>query len=319
MALVFNEMKFSIIVPVYNVEDYIAKCLDSIKGQTLGDFECLIIDDGSKDKSIDIAETIIGDDERFKIYHKENGGLSDARNFGMKKAIGEYLFFADSDDYIVPTLLNDTYTMAMKYNSDIVCFDMEYIWPDERVSISKGGEFEVSSYKENPALIFINNSANNKIYRRSFMADKEFIKGMWYEDLAIIPIWLAKANNVSYVNKVLYYYVQRSGSISHSGDEKIFAIYDSLANVKNNLQLSNDMMKDLYLDNCLEMTTLRIRDINDAKTRKAFYLRNVRMLDKECPRWYEYTKEREYPIKKRLVFFLLKYKMISLLDCLYQK
>ena len=312
--------RISVIVPVYNVENYIAKCLDSIMNQTFKDFECLIIDDGTKDNSIEIASRVVKNDERFKIYHKENGGLSDARNFGIEKANGEYLTFIDSDDYIAPSMLNDAYNMAIKYNSDITCFDMYYMWPEEEAkSISKGAQFTVSSYKENPSLIFINNSANNKIFKASFMKDKRFIKGIYYEDLATIPVWIAKANNVSYVNKPLYYYVQRQGSISHSGDEKIFAIYDSLANVKKQLNLSSETMKDLYLDNCLEMTTLRIRDIADAKVRKDFYLRNVKLLDKECPMWYEYTKQKNYNHKKRIVFFLLKHQLIDLLDWVYKK
>ena len=95
----------SVIVPVYNVEKYISKCLELVKEQTLTDFECLIIDDGTKDNSIEKAIKVIGDDERFKIYHKVNGGLSDARNYGIDKATGEYLFFLDSDDYIDDTLL----------------------------------------------------------------------------------------------------------------------------------------------------------------------------------------------------------------------
>ena len=82
-------MKVSVIVPVYNVERYIEKCLLSIKNQTLSDFECLIINDGTKDASIDVAKIVVGNDSRFKFFDKENGGLSDARNFGVEKANGE--------------------------------------------------------------------------------------------------------------------------------------------------------------------------------------------------------------------------------------
>ena len=129
-------MRFSIIIPVYNVEMYISKCIESVKGQTLTDFECLIIDDGTKDKSIEKAIETIGNDERFKIYHKANGGLSDARNYGIDKATGEYLFFLDSDDYIGNTLLEDTYNMAKKCDSDIVCFDMMYVYDNDEEKIS---------------------------------------------------------------------------------------------------------------------------------------------------------------------------------------
>ena len=227
--------KFSVIVPVYNVEKYISKCIESVKGQSLTDFECLIIDDGTKDKSIEKAIEAIGNDERFKIYHKVNGGLSDARNYGIDKATGEYLFFLDSDDYIGNTLLEDTYNMAKKYDSDIVCFDMMYVYDNGEEKISYGADFECKSYKDDKSVIFINNSSNNKIYRRSFMNDKRFIKGMWYEDLAVIPVWLSKSNNVSHVGKPLYYYLQREGSISHSADPRIFDIYKALNIIKEDL------------------------------------------------------------------------------------
>ena len=307
-------MRFSIIIPVYNVEMYISKCIESVKGQTLTDFECLIIDDGTKDKSIEKAIETIGNDERFKIYHKANGGLSDARNYGIDKATGEYLFFLDSDDYIGNTLLEDTYNMAKKCDSDIVCFDMMYVYDNDEEKISSGADFECKSYKDDKSVIFINNSSNNKIYRRSFMSDKRFIKGMWYEDLAVIPVWLSKANNVSHVGKPLYYYLQREGSISHSADHRIFDIYKALNIIKEELHTD---LTDLYLDNCLIMTTLRIRDIEDKNMRIDFYYKHVDYLDNDCPKWYDAIKDKDYNIKQKIVFFLLKHRMIKLLDRLY--
>ena len=307
-------MRFSIIIPVYNVEMYISKCIESVKGQTLTDFECLIIDDGTKDKSIEKAIEAIGNDERFKIYHKTNGGLSDARNYGIDKATGEYLFFLDSDDYIGNTLLEDTYNMAKKCDSDIVCFDMMYVYDNDEEKISSGADFECKSYKDDKSVIFINNSSNNKIYRRSFMSDKRFIKGMWYEDLAVIPVWLSKANNVSHVGKPLYYYLQREGSISHSADPRIFDIYKALNIIKEELHTD---LTDLYLDNCLIMTTLRIRDIEDKDMRIDFYYKHVDYLDNDCPKWYDAIKNKDYNIKQKIVFFLLKHRMIKLLDRLY--
>ena len=307
-------MRFSIIIPVYNVEMYISKCIESVKEQTLTDFECLIIDDGTKDKSIEKAIETIGNDERFKIYHKANGGLSDARNYGIDKATGEYLFFLDSDDYIGNTLLEDTYNMAKKCDSDIVCFDMMYVYDNDEEKISSGADFECKSYKDDKSVIFINNSSNNKIYRRSFMSDKRFIKGMWYEDLAVIPVWLSKANNVSHVGKPLYYYLQREGSISHSADPRIFDIYKALNIIKEELHTD---LTDLYLDNCLIMTTLRIRDIEDKDMRIDFYYKHVDYLDNDCPKWYDAIKNKDYNIKQKIVFFLLKHRMIKLLDRLY--
>lgn len=310
-------MKFSIIIPVYNVEKYIAKCIESVKAQTLTDFECLIINDGTKDNSVEVANKVIGDDNRFVIHHKVNGGLSDARNYGVARAKGEYVFLLDSDDYIGETLLEDTYNMAKKYDSDIVCFDMMYVYEDGRESVSSGGNFEVTNFKDNKDLIFINNSANNKIYRRSFLEDKTFVKGMWYEDLAVIPTWLATANNVSHVAKPLYYYLQREGSISHSADPRIFDIYKSIQMNKEALNLKSEELSKLYFNDCLIMTTLRIRDIEDDKMRLDFYRRNVDELNKHYPNWHKDVMKENYSTKQKIVFTLLKHKWIGILDRIY--
>ena len=312
-------MKFSIIVPVYGVEKYIAKCIETIKSQTLEDFECLIIDDETKDNSIKVAEEVIAGDERFKIYHKKNGGLSDTRNYGIKLAKGEYVFFLDSDDYIDSELLERTYEKAEKNECEIVCFDMMYTYDDGRECISSCGDYGVTDYSENPNIIFINNSANNKIFKRSFIESRRFVKGIWYEDLASIPVWLAQANRVGFVKKPLYYYYQREGSISHSADKRIFDIYKSINIIKNDLSLSSEQVSELYYNNCLVMTTLRIRDIEDKKLRKEFYLENVNNLNRDYPNWANELPENKYSFKQTIVFALLKYKMISLLDLIYHK
>jgi len=309
--------KVSVVVPVYNVEKYIEKCIISIKNQTLKDYECLIIDDGSPDNSIEVAKKVIGSDLRFIILSKENGGLSDAKNFGKRAATGDYICFIDSDDYIDETCLEKAYNMAIKHDSDITCFDLYYEYENGNKEISLGGYQEVDSYSNNKNIAFINNSSNNKLYRTSFMKDKEFIKGMWYEDLAIVPIWLSLANNVSYVNEPLYYYLQREGSISHSADKRIFDIYKALDNVKTKLNLKLEDMKDLYLDNCVIMTTLRIRDIEDKKLRKEFYINNLNEIEKIYPSWYEDLKERGLSIKQKIVYKLLKIRNINLLNVIF--
>ena len=312
-------MKVSIIVPVYNVEKYIEKCILSIKNQTLNDFECLIVDDGSKDNSIKIAKKLISNDDRFSILQKENGGLSDARNFGLKRAKGEYICFIDSDDYVEKDLLSLTYNKAKEYDSDIVCFDLYYDFGDGNLKVSKGADYNnVSSYKDNKDIIFNNNSANNKLYKRDFLKDKEFIKDMWYEDMAVIPVWIAKANNMSYVDKSLYYYVQREGSISHSANPKLFDIYLAINMIKKSLNLTSFDVRKLYFHNCLVMTVLRIKEINDKQTRINYYKENIDRLDSSYSEWYkDLKKEKGFSFKQRVIFYLLKHHKFELLDSLY--
>lgn len=312
-------MKVSVIVPVYNVEKYIDKCLQSIKNQSLEDFECLIVNDGTKDNSIEIAKKTIGKDSRFRFLDKENGGLSDARNFGLNEATGEYICFIDGDDYIDRDLLKLSYEKAKEHDSDIVCFDL-YYKDDDNLTISKGANFyDVSNYQSNSKLIFCNNSANNKLFKKDFIKEKKFIKGIWYEDLATIPLWMAQANNVSYVDKPLYYYVQRKESISHSADTRIFDIYIALSNIKEKLNLSSRDLSKLYLDNCLIMTTLRIRDIKDIEIRKEYYSHNVNLLDYHYDTWFIDALKENYSFKQKIMFVLLKLRMINILDKAYHK
>ena len=313
-------IKVSVIVPIYNVEKYVAKCLKSIQSQTLTDFECLVINDGTKDNSVKIAKEAVKGDDRFVFYDKENGGLSDARNYGLEKAKGEYICFIDSDDYIAEDLLELSYDAAKEHDSDIVCFDLYFDWGD-RLDLSVGAFYDgVSSYSENKDIIYSNNSANNKIYRTSFLKERRFIKGMWYEDAAVVPVWIAEANNMVHVTKPLYYYVQREGSITHNSDERLFDIYKAVANVRKELGLSSRDVKRLYLDNCLVMTVLRIRDIDDKATRMTYYKKNVELLEENYPEWYEDAlKEKDYSFKQRIIFTLLKLKMFKLVEAAYRR
>lgn len=311
-------MKVSVIVPVYGTEKYIKKCLLSIKDQTLNDFECLIINDGTKDKSIDIAKEVIQGDNRFIIYDKENGGLSDAKNYGIERSRGEYICFVDSDDYIDSTLLEKSYSKAKQYDSDIVCFDMYYEYEDGRKEITKDS-FNTESYKTNKNIIFINNSSNNKLFKTSFLENKRFIKDIWYEDLAVVPVWIAEANSISRVDEPLYYYLQRENSISHSANPKLFDVYYALSNVKDKLRVESKDIKKLYFDNCLVMTTLRIKDFNNKKDRFDYYKQNVDLLDYHYPNWYKDVKKESYSFKQRIIFSLLKLRLIGMIDWIYNK
>ena len=301
----------SVIIPVYNVKDYIKKCLDSLIAQTYRDYECLVIDDGSKDDSIKIAYELIKDDERFVIYHKENGGLADARNFGLRRAKGDYILFLDSDDHLDPKTLELSIESAERYDSDIVTFDMIYHYQDRDEKIISN-EKEVTSFKEDRSLIYINNSANNKLFRRSLLKDEAFIKGMWYEDLAVVPVWLKKAEVVSHVHECLYYYRQREGSISKSEDERIFDIYKAIANIRKELDLSDELIAPFYIEHALTLITLKIAKFKDKKVRIRYLKENMDNLDKEFKSWPRYAKTKDK--KRKIMYLLLRLGAFDLLD-----
>lgn len=313
--------KVSIIVPIYNVESYLSKCLDSLINQTYKDIEIICVNDGSKDNSLSVAERYKEKDSRVKVYTKENGGLSDARNFGIEKAQGEYLCFVDSDDYIDKELLELSYNMGKENNSDIVCFDMYYVWSNDNLEYSWGSNYKgTSNYKDNPEIIFSNNSANNKLYKASFMKNRRFFKGMWYEDMAVIPVWIAEANNMAHVYKPLYYYVQRQGSITHKADERLFDIYKAIGIVKDKLQLGAYEVRKLFFDNCLVMTTLRIKEFDDKETRISYYKKNIELLEKQYPNWYsDIKKDKDYNFKQKVIFTLYHLKLFGLVEKAYNK
>ncbi|ALP91656.1 glycosyltransferase [Clostridium butyricum] len=219
-------MKLSIIVPVYNVEKYVKKCIESLCNQTLKDIEIIVIDDGSKDNSINLVKEF--KDERIKIIIQKNGGLSSARNAGIKVATGEYITFVDSDDYIkFETAYEEMYNIAIEENSDIVAGNCIWYYSKEEnykmdrdmsvfcSSPLKAEDFFIKSLKTKRvyAPVWLN------IYKRNLLINNNlyFKEGIYHEDEHFTPIVLLNSNLVSIYNKEFYVYRQRENSITNSG------------------------------------------------------------------------------------------------------
>ena len=126
-SIIADDPLISVIIPVYNVENYLRECLDSVLAQTYSNYEVLLIDDGSTDSSFDICCEYCDKDKRFKVYQKENGGASSARNYGLDCAAGEYLYFLDSDDYLKPIALEKMASCACQHQADLVFIEGETI------------------------------------------------------------------------------------------------------------------------------------------------------------------------------------------------
>lgn len=204
---------FSIIVPVYNVEKYIKKCLDSIHSQSFGNFEVIIVNDGSPDNSQVIIDDFTAKDGRFKSYAKKNGGLSDARNFGTTKASGEYILFIDSDDYINPDLLKRI--CAVKDDCDIVRFFHQELSEDGqiiRTTSTTQGEVSLAARFQFELV----DTACLYAYRREFwIANKfQYAVGRFHEDFGLIPLVLAKAERMTAIDYIGYNYLRRNESIT---------------------------------------------------------------------------------------------------------
>lgn len=221
-------MKLSIIVPVYNVEDYLNRCLDSLVVQNVSDMEIIVVNDGSPDCSQKIIEEY---EERFpfvKGFVKENGGLSDARNYGLSKASGEYIAFVDSDDYVEETMYETMLKKADEGGYDIVVCDFEEVYPFRVQSGCSRIEKDLLSKEAVKAhMNDIYPSAWNKIYKRELFETIRFKKNVWFEDVEMLYRMLPYVNSIGTVHQPFYKYIQREGSISKSNDRRIFHYLDN--------------------------------------------------------------------------------------------
>lgn len=221
-----NRDMLSVIIPVYNIEKYIEKCVRSVLAQTYADLEIILVDDGSADRSGDICEMLEKQESRIRVIHKENGGLSDARNAGLDAAVGEYISFIDGDDYIHPQMYEIMLDYLQKESADIVCCKFKRVTADENppfVRLECKDIYAVLSAAEAMLnLQAVDVTACNKVYRRKIFENLRFPFGKYHEDEWIIHRILYGCGRIVAIDEELYYYVNRSDSITHTVSEKRF-------------------------------------------------------------------------------------------------
>ena len=176
----------SIIVPVYNVEKYLSKCIEILINQTYTNIEILLINDGSTDNSKKICEQFKEKDSRIKLINKENGGLSDARNKGLQEAIGKYIAFVDSDDYVEKNYIETLYSLITKFNSEIAIADFRVIKGAKKIKEDETKEYCITPEKAIEEMLysdFYYISACSKLYKKELFENVEFPKGKMFEDV----------------------------------------------------------------------------------------------------------------------------------------
>ena len=286
-------IKVSIIVPFYNVENYIEKCLQSLVNQTLEDIEILLVNDGSQDKSEAIAKQFVEKYPNKIIYlKKENGGLSDARNYAIPYAKGEYIAFLDSDDYVETNMYEKMYNKAKKEDLDYVECDFLWEYPDKTLE-SKGKQY--SNKKE----MFIHTRvvAWNKLIKREIVQDNhlEFPKGYRYEDVEFFYKLLPLIHNYGIVQKPFIHYVQRENSISNVQNARTKEIIDVLEHVIEYYKTNNlfdeykEEMEYTYARYILCSSMLRMVMIEDKKERKEIIQFAWKSLNTQFPNWKKNT------------------------------
>lgn len=223
----------SVIVPVYNVEKYLERCVKSIVAQTYKDLEILLIDDGSTDKSGKMCDDFQQTDSRIKAFHKQNGGLSDARNYGIEHSVGEFISFVDSDDYIDEKMLETLHRLITENDADLaVCSAMDVFEGKEVTQVKEIKEFNLNKVESYKYMLRGDGipSACNKLYKRQTVGNVRFPVGKLYEDGFFTPQILKRVEKTAVTSKPMYYYFRRADSITtkpfRKGDLDVIEAYD---------------------------------------------------------------------------------------------
>ena len=281
--------KVSVIVPVYNTEKYLEKCLNSLVNQTLEDLEILIVNDGSTDNSEIIINKFKQDYPNKIVYlKKENGGLSDARNFAIPYVNSEYVGFVDSDDYVELNMFESLYDLAVQKNLDLV--ECNFIWEYPNKTKTDYG----INYSEKKDLFLLGRvMVCNKLFKASIIKNNNitFPKMLNYEDIEFFYTLIPYINNYSLINDSFYHYIQRENSIINNQNEKTADIFIILKNIlafyeKNNL-LDNykTELEYLFIRFLLGSSFLRIVKIKNKKLRKELLNKSINELYSVFPNW----------------------------------
>ena len=296
----------SIIIPVYNVKDYLEQCLDSVMVQTYSKLEIVIVNDGSTDESREIAEAYAKSDSRIKLVHRENGGLSAARNTGLQNATGDYLFFLDSDDWISDNTIETLLRTAEVNEADIVACGVEKVWEDgnrEQWTDSVPGTWDGRE-----SILQMIHSTNvcsvtwNKLYRKNLWDGEKFPEGFVHEDEHTTYKLLYKAKKVVFIPELLYKYRQRKSGIMGSdvtkrGEDYLKALRERMSFFE---ECNDKKLYDESLLQYLEYLKYLYRESDDKAQKKCWadeYGKRV------CPT----ISLAKIPLKKKIALILWKY------------
>ena len=295
-------MKVSVIVPVYNVEKYIGKCLDSLINQTLSDVEIVVVNDGSPDNSQKIIDNYARKYKNIKSYIKKNGGLSDARNYGIKKSTGEYIAFVDSDDYVKEDMFEKMYNYAINNDLDVVVCDSINVYSDgTEILIKSNNDYSdsnVSNYIISPPM------ACTRLFKKNIFDKIQFKKNIYYEDLEMTPKVVNFTRKIGFVSEGLYFYVQRDNSIMKQKQfsDKLLDIFNVLKSNKDLLEIDfSNEVEYMYITHLLRTASLRFLNYKNGK--KYVYMIHDIMKD-NFPNWKNNIYYKKSSIKLKLICIL---------------
>ncbi|MCL2024064.1 MAG: glycosyltransferase [Oscillospiraceae bacterium] len=304
----------SVIVPVYNVESYLGKCLDSIVEQSYQNLQIILVDDGATDSSGQICDEYAARDGRIQVIHKPNGGLSSARNAGLDSARGQFIAFVDSDDFIARDMYEQLHRAAVENNADIaVC--AYYHYNEKQGSIREiphklDAPFN-KSLDEDSAALTLAPYAWNKLYRRESFPNFYFPESLVYEDIATVYPLMSRAKKITIVDKPLYYYlISRENSIK-DGDQNNLQMLDALSRCNEYFQNTGqfDALEDALRAANLHHIKLRLAEFSrykDLRLKLNFAYRAMRHMNSFFVSW---TKDPAISPKRGYLF--LKGKLLK--------
>lgn len=303
----------SVIVPVYNVQEYLKNCINSILNQSYKNIEIILVDDGSTDESSSICDLYVKKDNRIKVIHKENGGLSDARNMGIKSARGKYITFVDSDDYLDENYVKALYILITENNSDIACSRMKktdslndkIINKNEKINIYNS----IDAIKEILYQRNIDNSAPSKLFKKDLFENILFPVGYAFEDLDTMYKLFLQANKIVSTTNNYYLYYQRQDSILHTVKDKtindLLTIIDNMnKNLINYGELKAPLMARTLNANFYIYNRSTNKDIKENS--KKYIIENRKNVLKDS----NISKKTKYGI----IISLVSFKLVNLLD-----
>ncbi|WP_127836926.1 glycosyltransferase [Clostridium prolinivorans] len=278
-----NDIKVSVILPAYNVEPYINKCLDSLLNQSLKEIEIIVVNDGSTDNTIDVIQKYKKYFEHILIIEQKNKGLSAARNIGLKYAKGKYVFFLDSDDFIDTKMLEELYKECEINDLDIICFNGYYYNDSKDLKIIREANIDINNiycginflqdlinFNAYLPMVWLN------MYKKEFLLKNKlcFMEGVYHEDIEFTPRAYILAQKVKYNNKPFYYYIQRKGSITKTKSNKnyldILKIIESLINFVD--ELKNKKINTLIYIIITKVLLTMYKEMNCIAKNDAYYI-----------------------------------------------
>lgn len=282
-----EKVLISVIVPIYKVEKYLDRCVNSIVNQTYKDLEIILVDDGSPDNCPEICDEWAQKDNRIKVIHKENGGLSDARNAGLSAATGEYIGFIDSDDWIAPEMYERLLLSIKNDSTDISACAIELVWENnvrENKLLTVQENAVLNQLEAQEALLKeteLKHPVVYKLYRKSVIDGVSFRKGKYHEDVFWSFRAIGNANKVSIIDYIGYYYFQRKDSIMGKEYSEDWLDYvDATIERYNYFEKYPELQpqaKISVIQNCIYHTQMSLKNMKEPEQEKMVsYLESVR-------------------------------------------